>query len=149
MEELKTAQELIKTRNSNVIVGFNQFIYGKGEPKRSDYGDKSQWYSEQQGYDYAKKMAKDDGIAFTHIFKCESDKNNCYPFSFGGSIVCNSCNRIGVDKSWWKIKVEKDGNDFCCHGLDFVNLQESENYAFGNTFEDSILMYEKVMLALC
>jgi hypothetical protein len=47
---------------------------------------------------------------------------------------------------WWKIQVEKDGNEFCCHGLDFINLQESSNYAFGKTFEEAISNYEKVML---
>lgn len=145
MENLKTAQELIKA-NNNVMAGFNQFIHGTGEPKRSNYGDKSQWYAEQKGYDYAKKMAEKDGIAFTHVFKCKRDK--CYPFSFGGSFVCNNCNNSGVDKEWWKIKVEKDGNEFCCHGLDFVNLQESNNYAFGKTFQEAILNYEKQMLSL-
>jgi len=148
MEKLKDATELIKTRSSNVIAGFNQFVYGMGEPNRSDYGDKSQWYEEQQGYDFAKKMAKEDGISFTHIFKCGSKNNNCHPFSYGGSIVCNSCNRSGVDKEWWKIKVEKDGNAFCCHGLDFQDLQSSNNYAFGDTFEAAISNYETVMLAL-
>ena len=49
-------------------------------------------------------------------------------------MVCNSCGNKDVDKEWWKIKVEKDGNEYCCHGLDFVNLQESNNYAFGKTF---------------
>jgi len=145
MEKLKDAQELIKA-NSNVMGGFNQFIYGMGEPKRGDYGDKSQWYSEQQGYEYAKKMAKEDGIAFTYLFKCGSKNNNCHPFPYGGSIVCNSCGSNNVKKDWWKIKVEKDGNAFCCHGLDFINIQESNNYAFGHTFEESILNYEKIML---
>jgi len=148
MEKLKTAQELIKTRNSNIMGGFNQFIYGMGQPNRSDYGDKSQWYEEQQGYDFAKKMAKEDAISFTHIFKCGSKKNNCHPFTYGGSIVCNSCNRSGVDKEWWKIKVEKDGNSFCCHGLDFQDLNSSNNYAFGDTFEAAISNYETVMLAV-
>ena len=147
MEKLKTAQELIKS-SSNVMAGFNQFIYGMGEPKRSDYGDKSQWYAEQQGYDCAKKMAKDDGIAFTHIFKCSTERQSCFPFSYGGGFVCNSCGRNNLNKDWWKIKVEKDGNAFCCHGLDFQDLQSSNNYAFGDTFEEAISNYESVMLAL-
>lgn len=145
MENLKTAQGLIKS-NSYVMAGFNQFIFGSGEPKRGNYGDKSQWYSEQQGYDYAKKMAKEEGIAFTHIFKCE--KSGCFPFNYGGFMVCNSCGGKGVDKEWWKIKVEKDGTDYCCHGLDFINLQESSNYAFGKTFDEAISNYQKTMLSL-
>lgn len=143
MEKLKYAQDLIKA-NRTVSAGFNQFINGNSSPKRSDYGDKLQWYSEMQGYDYAKQMAKEQGIAFTHIFKCE--KSGCFPFSYGGFMVCNSCRNKDVDKEWWKIKVEKDGNEYCCHGLDFVNLQESNNYAFGKTFELAIENYGRLML---
>lgn len=147
MEKLKSAEELIKS-SPNVMAGFNQFIYGMGDPKRADYGDKSQWYAEQQGYDYAKNMAKNEGIAFTHIFKCSLDRTSCYPFSYGGGFVCNSCGRNLLDKDWWKIKVEKDGNAYCCHGLDFQDLQSSNNYAFGDTFEEAISNYEKVMLSM-
>ena len=147
MEKLKYSDELIKS-SSNVMAGFNQFISGMGEPKRGDYGDKSQWYAEQQGYDCAKKMAKEEGIAFTHIFKCSKDKSYCHPFSYGGGFVCNSCGRNNLNKDWWKIKVEKDGNSFCCHGLDFQDLQSSNNYSFGDTFEEAISNYESVMLAL-
>lgn len=41
------------------------------------------------------------------------------------------------------IKVMKDGDFFCCIGEGFVNLQESENYAFGCTFEDAISNYKQ------
>jgi hypothetical protein len=143
METLKYAQDLIKS-NNYVSAGFNQFINGNKEPKRTDYGSPEQWYSESQGYDYAKKMAKEEGIAFTHIFKCE--KSGCFPFNYGGFMVCNSCGNKDVDKEWWRIKVEKDGNQYCCHGLDFVNLQESENYAFGHDFETAIENYRSLML---
>jgi hypothetical protein len=92
MGELKFAEDLIKS-SSNVMAGFNQFIYGSGEPKSTDYGDKRQWYAEKQGYDFAKKMAKEDGIAFTHVFKCDTERKSCFPFSYGGGFVCNSCGR--------------------------------------------------------
>ena len=39
------------------------------------------------------------------------------------------------------VKVIKDGNSFCCVGEGFVNLQESDNYSFGETFEESIKNY--------
>lgn len=143
-EGLKTAQELIKVNNPYVSAGFNQFIHGHEEPCSSDYGSKDQWYSELQGYEFAKKMAEDDGIAFTYAFTC--GKSDCYPFKYGGFFVCNSCGNKGVDKEWWKIKVEKDGDQYCCHGLDFINLQESINYAFGETFKEAILNYGDVML---
>jgi hypothetical protein len=142
MEKLKTAQELIKANNSYVYAGFNQFIYGNSSPKRSDYGNSEQWYAELQGYDFAKKIAKEDGIAFTEKFKCETE--NCHPFKYGGFFVCNTCGGKGVDKDWWKIQVEKDGNMYCCHGLDFINIQESNNYAFGETFEKAIEEYKKL-----
>lgn len=146
MGKLKSAEEFIKS-SSNVMCGFNRFIYGGGEPKSHEYGDKSQWYAECQGYEYAKKMAKEQGIAFTYIFKCGSDKNYCHPFSYGGGFVCNSCGRNNLNRDWWKIQVEKDGNEYCCHGLDFINLQESSNYSFGKTFEEAIDNYEKLMLS--
>lgn len=41
------------------------------------------------------------------------------------------------------IKVMKDGDFFCCIGEGFVNLQESDNYAFGDTFEDAISNYKR------
>lgn len=41
------------------------------------------------------------------------------------------------------IKVMKDGNSFCCVGEGFTNLQESNNYAFGDTFENAISNYER------
>ncbi|ATN94986.1 hypothetical protein [Leptospira phage LE3] len=144
MKELKTAQELIKTTNSHVSAGFNQFIHGGPPPVMSEYGDKSQWFAEQQGYEYAKDMAMNHGVAFTHVFKCNQD--GCLPFLYGGFFVCNSCGKKSVDKDWWKIQVEKDGNAYCCHGLDFINLQESSNYAFGDTFEEAIENYGLVML---
>jgi hypothetical protein len=144
MEKLKTAQELI-IANKNIMSGFNQFVFGKSEPRRADYGDKSQWYAELQGYEHAKKMAKEDEIAFTHIFKCGKTKS-CFPFSFGGGFVCNSCGSNNIKKDWWEIKVKKDGNAFCCHGLDFQDLQSSKNYAFGDTFDEAISNYEKLML---
>ncbi len=144
MENLKYAQDLIKS-TAYTYAGFNQFINGEKEPKRPDYGSFEQWYSETNGYNYAKNMAKDEGIAFIHPFKCGENKD-CFPFMYGGFFVCNSCGGKSVDKDWWKIKVEKDGTEFCCHGLDFINLQESENYAFGKTFEEAISNYGELML---
>ncbi len=139
METLKYAQDLIKTNSSSVACGFNSFIMGHDSPKPNDHHD---YFSRSQGYDYAKKMAENGEIVFTHKFKC---KCGGYPFQYGGFWVCNSCGGRNVDENWWKIKVEKDGNEFCCHGIDFVNLQESDNYAFGKTFYEAIKEYEKVI----
>lgn len=146
MNKLKFAQDLIKTSNGSVSAGFNMFIMGHPPITFSDgYSDA---YDRMQGYEFAKKMAKEQAIAFTYVFKCTDKKIGCHPFQYGGFFVCNSCGGNSVDKDWWEIKVEKDGNEYCCHGLDFVNLQESSNYAFGKTFEDAICNYGQVMLQL-
>ncbi len=147
MEKLKYAQALIKASSSHAAGGFNTFINGGQEPKGHEYGDKSEWYARLQGYQFAEKMAKENAIAFTKPFKCGSS-SDCYPFEYGGFFVCNSCGNKGVDKDWWKIKVEKDGDAYCCHGLDFVNLQESDNVAFGDTFENAIKNYGSLMAQL-
>lgn len=143
MEKLKFAEDLIKTRNRSISAGFNMFI--NGDPEITFGQGYSDAYERMQGYDYAKKMAIDNGIAFTHVFKCE--QNGCHPFKYGGFFVCNSCGNKDVNKAWWEIKVEKDGNEYCCHGLDFINLQESENYAFGKTFEEAIKNYGIKMIS--
>jgi hypothetical protein len=140
---LKYAQDLIKTPNTYIKCGFNRFISGDTEPKRSEYGSADQWYSELQGYEFAQNMAKEDGIAFTYGFKCSCGGQ---PFKYGGFWVCNKCGNKNVDKDWWKIQVQKDGTKYCCHGLDFINYQESNNYAFGNTYEEAIHNYETLML---
>ena len=143
MEKLKYAKDLIKG-SASVMAGFNTFISGGQEPIGHEYGDKSEWYAILQGFQYAEKMAKEDGVAFVRPFKC-GKSSDCFPFQYGGFFVCNSCGNKSVDKDWWKIKVKKDGNAFCCHGLDFLNLQESDNYAFGDTFEQAINNYGIVM----
>ena len=142
MEKIKTAQELIKTSNSSVASGFNMFIYGDDYPLHNEYHDH---VARQQGYDYAEEMAKKGEIAFTHKFKCRCGD---ILFQYGGFWVCNSCGTKHAEEEWWKIKVEKDGNEFCCHGLDFKDLQTSSNYAFGKTFSEAINNYEGVMRAL-
>lgn len=145
MFKIKHAEELIKASSGYARAGFNMFIDGDTEPKSSEYRDKSEWYSLIQGYQFAQKMAKEDGIFFTYPFKCS--QSGCFPFKYGGFFVCNSCGNKNVDRDWWKIRVVKDGNAFCCHGIDFINLQESNNYAFGDTYENAIENYRTVILS--
>ena len=138
-EKLKYAQDLIKTLNRSVSGGFNMFISGHDRPRPNDCYD----YSDRvQGFDFAVKMAKEDSIAFTYRFDCSCGG---HAFQYGGFFVCNSCGGKGVDKDWWKIKVEKDGNSYCCHGLDLVDIKESDNVAYGDTFEESIKNYGELM----
>ena len=142
MEKLKLAQDLIKTNNGSVGCGFDMFIHGHRCPTFADYGDIDEAYSRIQGFHFAEKMAVTDGIAFTYNFGCDCGG---VAFQYGGFFVCNSCGGKGVDKEWWKIKVVKDGNQFCCHGLDFINLQDSNNYAFGKSFDEAIDSYGLLM----
>lgn len=144
MKKIKYAKDLIKA-NTNIMCGFDSFINGRSEPKRNEYGDKSEWYGRFLGYQKAKEMAQSDGIAFIHPFQCGKSKS-CHPFEYGGFFVCNACGNKNVDKEWWKIEVVKDGNMFHCRGLDFVNIQESENHAFGTTFHEAINNYQEVIL---
>ncbi|KKK56762.1 hypothetical protein LCGC14_3061270 [marine sediment metagenome] len=140
-EKLKTAQDVINTTNSSVMAGFNMFVLGyespfKSYPRYYDLAERS------RGYDYAENMARDGKLAFTHRFNCSCGH---LPFMYGGFWVCNGCGRSGVDNEWWKIKVEKDGDAYCCHGLDFINLQESDNYEFGKSFKEAINKYGEKM----
>jgi len=139
MKDLQYAQDLIKTNDPAVRAGFNMFIMGYDSPQPRDYYDCGERI---QGYNYAKEMAMDGKITFTHKFRCSCGG---YPFQYGGFWVCNDCGGKDVDKHWWKIKVEKDGNEFCCYGIGFINLQESDNYAFGETFDIAIKNYGKLM----
>jgi hypothetical protein len=148
MEKLKYAQDLIKASSTSAACGFNTFISGGNKPKSHEYGDKREWYERLRGYEYAEKMAKEGGIAFTKPFKC-GESYDCYPFEYGGFFVCNSCGNKSVDKDWWKIKVEKDGNAYCCHSLGFEPNHITEdgfnNFAFGDTFEEAIKNYGVLM----
>jgi hypothetical protein len=140
MVELKTAQYLIKTHNPSVACGFNMFIHGDKAPTfNGEYYDAG---PRSVGYDIAREMAEENGIAFKHNFGCSCGH---YSFMYGGFFVCNGCGKKGCDEKWWEIQVEKDGDQFCCHGLDFENLQESDNYEFGETFNQAIKNYGEKM----
>ena len=145
MEKLKYAQDLIKTSSVYVACGFNQYIMGHKKPDFGDGYSPHEASARIQGYEYAEEMAQEGEIAFTHPFKC-GKYSDCHPVQYGGFFGCNSCGTKYAEKEWWKIKVEKDGNQYCCHGLDFINLQESENYAFGLSFKEAIDNYGKLML---
>jgi hypothetical protein len=142
MEKLKYAQHLIKTKDSSVDCGFNMFIGGNKLNYSDNYSD---FGLRSVGYDEAERMAKEDGIAHVHNFGCYCGGST---YIYGGFFKCNTCHKSGVDKDWWSIKVEKDGDSFCCHGLDFVNLQESNNYAFGDSFYEAIEEYRKLMFEM-
>jgi hypothetical protein len=90
-------------------------------------------------------MLIDEGkIYYVHNFhnlKCPL--GNAFPY--GGTWACNTCGNQGLDEGWWKIKVMRDGAEWCCVGLGFENLQESENLAFGTTRNAAIEAYGLLM----
>lgn len=124
----------------NLYQNFNnfelQFVISHSDDEYHDH------YPRYQGYMYAKDMAKKGEIAFTHNFGCSCGH---YAFQYGGFWVCNGCGGKNVDEEWWKIKVKKDGDKYCCHGLDFENIMESENFSFDKTYEEAIANYRKLM----
>lgn len=139
MKKLKYAQDLLKTVDEDISGGFNSFVLGERPPPYPSSA------SRLYGYNIAKIKSIDEGMAFTNRFKC-GKSNKCYPFDYGGNFVCNDCGRNNLAKTWWKIQVEKDGDAYCCHGLDFINQEKSDNFAFGNTFENAIKKYGELML---
>lgn len=97
------------------------------------------------GFHEADRLIKDGKIFFVYPFECERD--SCPTrFQYGGYWACNKCNTHINTPEWWKIKVEKDGDAYCCIGVGFTNLQESENYAFGNNYQDAINQYWHKMI---
>lgn len=75
-------------------------------------------------------------------------------FDYGGGWRCmamycfrNSSNpapNVGPEPNWWNtgIQVMKNGNQWCAHGPDFVNLQESPS-GWGDTPNEAALDYQK------
>ena len=134
---MKSAQDYLNENvGGRVRGGFNQRIQGCSMP--TGHGQ----FEELQGWSKADEMIKDGKIFYTHTFP-----HNCRELSFkyGGSDVCNACGNKGLGKPWWNIKVMLDGNAWFCVGEGFKNLQESDNYAFGDTRKEAIDNYYELM----
>lgn len=140
-EKLLYAQDLLKNAGSSVSSGFNMKITGHTISDLNDHYDRSNKFA---GFMKAEQMIDNGEIYYTHRFKC-----NCgaFPFQYGGFWVCNDCGGNRCERDWWVIRVQKDGNAWCCIGLGFEDLQSSDNYAFGDTRQESIDEYEKLMRA--
>lgn len=144
MSDFKYGHEVLKYPSGSACAGFNRRISGDGYAEAFQYEAERQDREMYGGWALADRMINEGKLFYIHPFhhlECRG-----YAFKYGGSWVCNTCNRSGVDRDWWKIKVMQDGNAWCCVGLEFENLQESENYAFGNTREEAIENYGKLML---
>jgi hypothetical protein len=107
----------------------------------SDLIDHSDWREgKHAGFAEGERLIKEGKIFFVYPFECE--REGCPTrFQYGGYWACNNCNTHINTPDWWKIKVMKDGDQFCCIGIGFINLQESQNYAFGKSFQDAINNY--------
>jgi len=146
----KSAQDyLSKYAGGHARGGFNSRMQGylwsqtMGEMSPgSDYAERS------NGWRIADEMISEGEIFSTHNFhKPPHRREDCFAIPYGGTWVCNSCGNSNLNKPWWDIKVMADGNAFCCIGEDFVNLQESDCYAFGDTKKEAIENYGTLMAA--
>lgn len=135
---LKYAQDFFaRHTDADILCGFNRRILGEGMPTYPTNIDT------QNGWWKADEMIRAGKIYFVEPFP----HNNCkgHAFLYGGRWVCNTCGHGNLFKSWWVIKVMKDGKAWCCIGSDFKDLQESDNYAFGDTREEAIEKYGELM----
>ncbi len=134
---MKTAQDYFERAGGEFLGGFNSRLFG------TDYSDmvRGSWEG-CSGWDEADKWINEGKIYYTHNFGCPCGDHS---FKYGGFWVCNGCGRSGCDEPWWVVRVQKDGNAYITHGEDFANLQESDNYAFGDTREESLAAYKKLM----
>lgn len=137
MNELLFADYFFKYAPGDFLGGFNSRILGEAYTEACRYPNPDR----VAGWWKADRMIGEGKCFFVERFPHPPCSG--YAFPYGGSWVCNSCGSSNLKEPWWTIKVVKDGNAFCCYGLDFVNLQESSNFAFGDTFQGAIANYGK------
>ncbi len=131
-------EQLYEWCTSQFRAGFSIRINGGTWLEMCEHSDWREGKS--AGWDAADKLIKEGIIFFVYPFECE--REGCPTrFQYGGFWACNSCNTHISTPDWWKIKVVKDGDKYCCIGNGFVNLQESDNYSFGDSFQDAINQY--------
>jgi hypothetical protein len=134
------ADKLINA-SSDALAGFNRRILGETYIEACRNGAANG--SLIAGWDKADDMIMEGKIFYINPFP--HHPCNVSGFLYGGSWVCNSCGRSGLERDWWIIRVFKDGNEWMCLGENFVNIMESANYAFGKTKEDAIKKYGELM----
>lgn len=127
----------------SAAVGFNRRVGGETYLDCFRYPHERTDRYLHSGWDLAEKLIDAGKIYFVNNFH-HLDCNG-FAFRYGGTWVCNSCGGSHLDNEKWKIRVFKDGDAWCCVGLGFINLQESTNYAFGHTRDESIENYWKVV----
>lgn len=145
MDKFAYAQDILKNSAGSIGAGFNRRIAGQSFADAFQYDNERQNRDMVAGFYKADDLIEAGEIFYVHNFhQLECPKGHA--FLFCSTYVCNTCNRDHLDKEWWKIKVMKDGSAWCCVGNGFVNLQESDNYAFGDTREQAIQAYGELMM---
>lgn len=148
---MKTAQDYMNNcASGGAMAGFNRRIYGESYADAFRHAQGEEYRKIYSGWSLADSMIAAGKIYYVNNFhntliqyyKCSGNA-----FLYGGSWVCNSCGRNDLYRPWWVIKVKKDGDQWCCVGEGFENIQESSNYAFGATREEAIKNYGDVMAA--
>lgn len=108
---MKTAQDYLSERaNGYHRGGFNCRLFGDSRSETLDGARGQIWADTFAGWEKADAMIRNGEI-----------------FS-----------EIKTSKVRIRFKCQKDGDSYCCVGFDFVNLQESENYAFGDSWQGAI-----------
>jgi hypothetical protein len=145
MNKFKYGQDVMnpETTSGRAMAGFNRKVSGwtylecfDGWAKTCD--------ETHAGWNLAEEMINKGKLFYVYNFH-KLDCEDGFAFQYGGYWVCNTCGNKSVDRDWWTIKVFKDGDAWCCIGLDFENLQESDNYAFGESREEAINSYGEAM----
>ena len=144
MAKLLFSEAFLKYPGGDAGGGFNSRILGHS---RNEAMQNFQYAgSRESGWHAADKLAREGKLYAVHNFH-HSHECKGHAFPYGGTFVCNECNRSRLDEPWWAIKCYPDGNAWCCVGLDFEDLQSSDCFAFGDTYEAAISAYGDLMTA--
>lgn len=141
---MKSAQDYFKNAGGEFNAGFNSRLHGYTYQERFGYPCKPS-SDEISGWRSAEEMIDEGKAFFVHNFHHTHSECKGHAFLYGGFWVCNICGGKDVDRPWWIIKVQRDGDAYCCIGEGFINLQESNNFAFGDTWNEAVNNYGDLM----
>jgi hypothetical protein len=141
--KLAYAQDVFNDPSVSFSCGFNARVAGHTYNECFTYPHERSDGARQNGWDSAARFI-DEGKIYSVVPFHDKDCDGT-PFPYGGTWVCNTCGESQLNKPWWNVKVYKDGSEWICVGENFVNLQESENFAFGSTRKEAIANYGKLM----
>lgn len=142
MSDFKTTQDVLPQYAGGAYAGFNRRVYGSSYADAFKYPNERQDREMVSGWYLADRMIDEGRLFYIRNFHVPPfASKGCFGFQYGGTWVCNGCGASNLDREWWKIKVFKDGNAWCCIGTGFEDLMASENYEFGDTREEAIEKY--------